>query len=178
MCTHSQAEEREREESKRLRERERGEVNEKRRSEQLQRHRLAAEMEEKQLRLGHLTWLEAHTHRAAFLVTRAAPQLYFLPAVLCASTEAALAARKEECEAEAQQAADRLSAALTRVAEAAASRESELGVERGAVAEADDATGEPPSSDARPVVEEAEEADDVGAADDDPLAGVLGVQDA
>lgn len=178
---HPQAEEREREESRRLREIERGEVNEKRRSELLLRHRLAAEMEEKQLRLGHLTWLDSHTHTASFLLTRATPPLYYLPAVLCAATEAALAARKGECEAEAQQAAERLSAELARVAEAAAARESEgVGKARteGDVAaeEVEDAPGEPPSILVR---EDADEADDgaMAAADDDPLAGVLSVQD-
>ena len=83
-------------------------------------------MEEKQLRLGHLTWLDTHARKAFFLVTRALPPLYFLPAALCPATEAALAARHGECESEAQQAAERLTAALASVAEAAASREAEL----------------------------------------------------
>jgi hypothetical protein len=137
-------------------------------------------MEEKQLRLGHLTWLENHARRASFLVTRAAPPLYFLPAMHCAATEALLAARQAESEAEAQQAADRLGAALASAAEAAAAKEAELlgkPRERDAVAEAEDVAAEPPSLKVRQEAEEAEDDEEVmDAADDDPLAGVMGVE--
>jgi len=177
-----QAEEREREESKRLRELERGEVSEKRRSELLLRHRLAADMEEKQLRLGHLTWQETHACRAFFLVTQAAPPLFYLPAVLCPAADAALAARQAVCESEVEQAGDRLNAALASVAEAAAAREAELqgrpqGRDAAAVMEATE--GEPLVLQGRPQADDAadEEPDEAADVDIAGLAGVLGVQD-
>jgi len=141
-------------------------------------------MEEKQLRLGHMTWLDTHPRRAFFLVTRAAPPLYFLPAVMCAATEAALAARQGECEAETQAAAARLDAALASAAEAAAAKEAELlgnkPREHEVAAEAEDASGELMSLDEtkrkrREAEEAAEEAEDAAmdGPDEEPLAGVL-----
>lgn len=142
-------------------------------------------MEEKQLRLGHVTWLDTHARRAFFLVTRASPPLYFLPAVMCAATEAALGARQGECEAEAQAAAARLEAALASAAEAAAAKEAELrgNKPREAAAEAedaadpDDAPGEPleEARKRREAEEAAEDADDAAmdGPDEEPLAGVL-----
>ena len=139
-------------------------------------------MEEKQLRLGHLTWLEAHARRASFLVTRAKPPLYFLPAVLCSATEAALAARPAECEAEAQQAEDRLAAALATVAEAAVATEAKLlGSARAVPGEEEEITAEPAAVEAPPepecaAIDDMEEAADEAVAPP-ALAGVLDVQD-
>ena len=143
-------------------------------------------MEEKQLRLGHLTWLEAHACRASFLVTRAAPPLCFLPAVLCSATEAALAARQAESELEAQQADARLDAALESAARAAAAKEAKLLGNARAAAE-DNVSAEPVSLKARRGAErcsyeDKEDADDAveDVADEavpSSLAGVLDVQD-
>ena len=137
-------------------------------------------MEEKQLRLRHLTWLEAHARRASFLMTQTVPALYFLPAVLCSATEAALAARPAECEAEAQQAEDRLAAALVRVAEAAAAKEAKLLGSARAPPE-EEVTAEPASVKVRSEPESAAYDDMEDAGDDavapSGLAGVLDVQD-
>ena len=138
-------------------------------------------MEEKQLRLGHLTWLEAHARRASFLVTQAAPPLYFLPAVLCSATEAALSGRPAECELEAQQAEERLAAALVRVAEASAAAEAKLLGNPRAAQEECEVEAEPAVVDALPEPECAAYDDMEDAADEavapSGLAGVLDVQD-
>ena len=139
-------------------------------------------MEEKQLRLGHLTWLEAHARRASFLVTRASPPLYFLPAVLCSATEAALAARPAECESEAQQAEGRLAAALARVADAAGATEAKLLGNARAAPEEDEVAAVPAALKVLPQPECAAYEDDMEDAADEAvapsgLAGVLDVQD-
>ncbi len=143
----AQAEEREREESRRLRDLERGEMSEKRRTELLLRQRLAAAMEEKRLHLAHVTWLEHHSRVAAFLVTGATPPLLFLPTSHNASTQAALEARRAACAAEVERAEARLAEALLRAKAEAAEREAGLTEgpgrsTRGAPSEADAAAVE------------------------------------
>jgi hypothetical protein len=113
-------------------------------------------------------------------MTQTVPALYFLPAVLCSATEAALAARPAECEAEAQQAEDRLAAALVRVAEAAAAKEAKLlGSARPPPEE--EVTAEPASVKVRSEPESAAYDDMEDAGDEavapSGLAGVLDVQD-
>ena len=113
-------------------------------------------------------------------MTQTVPALYFLPAVLCSATEAALAARPAECEAEAQQAEDRLSAALVRVAEAAAAKEAKLLGSARAPPE-EEVTAEPASVKVRSEPESAAYDDMEDAGEDavapSGLAGVLDVQD-
>ncbi len=104
----------------------RDELGEKRRTDLLLRHRLAAAMEEKRLRLAHLTWSEHHARVAAFLITAASPPVYFLPSSHCAATREALEAQHAASDAQVQEAEARLEEALRRAKEHAAQREAEL----------------------------------------------------
>jgi hypothetical protein len=138
----SQAEEREREESKRLRDLKRSEMGELRRSELLLRDQLATSMEEKRLHLAHLTWLEHQARLTAFLVTTAsAPPLHFLPATLCDATREALANRRAASASEVERAEARLAEALGRVKAEAAQREAELNDKCAAPRRGGDAAG-------------------------------------
>ena len=121
-----QAEEREREESKRLRDLQRTEASESRRSDLLLRQQLAASMEEKRLHLAHLTWLEHQSRLTPFLVTAAAPPLCFLPAKLCEATRSALSARQASATQDVAAAEARLAEALRQSKADAAQREAEL----------------------------------------------------
>jgi hypothetical protein len=103
-----QAEEREREESRRLRELERGEQGERRKADLRLRDELAAAMEVKRRRLAHAVWAEREAHIAGFLATTSAPYVLWRPARLCQATRAALAERKGLL-------AERLSAAEARL---------------------------------------------------------------
>jgi|APGre2960657444_1045066.scaffolds.fasta_scaffold07355_6 hypothetical protein len=109
------AEEREREESKRLRELERGEAGEKRRQQLALSKALTGKLEEKRLQLAHVSWLEQHKRRASYLLTAAAPSLYYRPALLCEAAQAALEVRQAGQAAEVSQAEARLEEALAKL---------------------------------------------------------------
>lgn len=89
------AEEKEREESRRLRELERSIISDKCREDQQQRRRLDVLMQEKRLRLAHVTWVTNNERMFTFLETAAAPRVLYLPSRLNEAAQHALQERRD-----------------------------------------------------------------------------------
>ncbi|CAM6026986.1 unnamed protein product [Sphagnum balticum] len=74
------AEQKAQEESERLRQQEREQLAERRKNDLMLQAKLAAQADEKQLKLLFLQWTEHHTHLFSFLRTTTEPAIYFMPA--------------------------------------------------------------------------------------------------
>ncbi|TVU45507.1 hypothetical protein EJB05_04996, partial [Eragrostis curvula] len=78
--TQRKAEQKVREESERLRQKEREQIAEKRKRDMMLRARVAAKAEEKRLELLYIQWTEHHKKLSNFLRTKAEPPIYYMPA--------------------------------------------------------------------------------------------------
>jgi hypothetical protein len=134
------AEEKEKEESRRLKELERSTLGEKCREEQQRRQRLEAQIQEKRLRLAHVNWVANKERIFSFLQTAATPALLYLPSRLNEAAQLAMQERRDLLSAfqqsdELREAEEKLESSIRALHASADQAQEPMTVEEGEIAE-------------------------------------------
>lgn len=134
------AEEKEKEESRRLKELERSTLGDKCREEQQRRQRLEAQIQEKRLRLAHVNWVANKERIFSFLQTSATPALLYLPSRLNEAAQLALQGRRDLLSAfqqsdELREAEEKLESSIRAMHASADQAQEPMTVEEGEIAE-------------------------------------------